>query len=231
MYVARLLASAALVAALPSCGGGDYGEGWDTEVCEGEALELVDRAIAEAIVVEPYVDSHLSYRFEGEYPEYSVILEQLLGARSGDRIRCGRPLEEAPHKSGAFATSDGGIVLNTDEETWNNSLESWQAGQEYGTLSASEVEAAIAGMEYDEFEQLTAIAWDYLVGPAGVTEMLVHEAVHLATPDCCHHEAGVPRDCDFVDAVGQLAAHGVYWERWVDEGQWLHEVYWKTRSE
>ena len=231
MHVADLPVCLVLASVLTACVDGGH-EDWEIEACDGEDLELVDHTIAEAALVEPYVEAALAARFGGEFVRYSEILDQLVAVRSKDGIYCGRPPgDPSDDARGFLRLANQEIVINVDSPYWLTTLEDWEEGQAYGTLSATEVEAAIRPMDEAEHRQLRLQAWAYLTGPAHAVELLVHEAAHVATPDCCHHELGVLHDCDFVDSVGKLAAHGVYWERWHSEGLWLDQLYWSTHNE
>lgn len=230
MYVRYPLGCVALGLILCSCAG-SY-PNWEAEACTDESLALVDHAIAEAILVEPYVAAALAFRFEEGHPSYGDIVARLVEVRSGDRVLCAHPPEEMDGDNPAKAVAiDRSILINEGSSYWMKTLGDWAEGQEYGEFTTAELEATVPELEGSDYARLMEQASAYLVGPAGAVELLVHEAAHFEAADCCHHESGDSHDCDFVDSVGKLAAHGVYWERWVDEGQWLDQLYWGTPTD
>lgn len=209
-----------LLLALSGCTPSD----WDVEVCSGADLELIDRAIEEAYVIEPYMDEMLSRRFDSSYPSYGEIIETLIAYRSREDIYCGSPGPSVGYASGE--NHGATIALNTDHFAWIEALEDWEYGRQYGALDAAGVERLVAEGAY------SSITWQaraYLTAPAFPLRVLSHEATHGTISDCCHHSRKTTMaergGCDFVDQVGWLAPYGLLWERWNPEKLWLDELY------
>jgi len=207
---------------------------WQGEPLYAEGEDLVDRAIAEATLVEEYLDDALARRYAGDVPSSAALVDRLTRMRSGDRILRVVPIDGAfPEWIGSYALHDDTILLNPNSESLSWAREGWLSGQEYGALSAEEVEALVGTMDDDEYSTLRVQAYGYLLGPATAVNVLMHEAAHAELGyDCCVHDEANDEemDCDLVFSIGWLAAQGVYWERWVPESQWLDQVYWRSRQ-
>ncbi len=229
----RFLAGCIASLALVSCGSPTSGNHWERTVCSESDQALIERGVEEAIPIVPYVDAALANRFTGDVPTYEKIVDRLIEVYSQGEVHCGAPLDEEEFSfSGLVYNEHRSILVNVDGQWWDRAREDWAASQEYGSLSAEEVESRIGGMDEDEYWTFRDTAETYLLGPAIATSVLTHESAHLVAPYCCSHGSDdSDRDCDFVDSVGTLAAHGVYWERWHQEGQWLDQLYWNSRAE
>ncbi len=223
----------ALAVLLVSCGAPTSGRYWEGTDCSEWDESLIERGVAEATLVEAYVDEALAYRFVGDVPAYATIVDRLVEVYSASEIHCGIPSAEAERDFGGLVFNEGrSILVNVESITWQRALADWQAGQAYGALSAVEVASLVETLDDDGYWELTEGARSYLLGPALAASILIHEAAHLEVRYCCHHPHGdTERDCDFVDTIGGLAAHGVYFERWHLEGQWLGQLYYAARSE
>ncbi len=202
--------------------------GWDAEVCAGDDLELIDRAIGESYAIESYMDDLLAHRFDDSYPSYGQIIEQLVDYRSREAIHCGAYSNE--EQRSPSAENQGEIlVIATNNIYWTDALADWEAGQEYGRLGTQGVEEAVAVLSEYEYYDLTDQARAYLTAPAIPLRFLSHEAAHASIRDCCHHTRDTSMaqrgGCDFVDTVGWLAMRGLLWERWIPEKQWLDQLF------
>lgn len=228
----RLLWCGLLALSGLACGDETIDRDWEFQDCSEADEALIDHAIAEAVAVEPYVDEALSNRYGGDAPGYGEIVERLIEVRSEGKVLCavareGVELDWGGHAAGKY----GEIRINVGGWAWVDAREEWTEGQAYGQLSVEEVEAQVGEMDRAAFHDLRRQAQDYLVGPSWATSLLTHEAAHLVTR-MGHGEGGTEsRDCDFVDSVGKLAEHGIYWHRWHDESQWLDQLYWTTHPE
>jgi len=209
----RLLFCSVILTALPSCSSGSIKDDVEVQDCSEADLELMERAISDAMLIESYMDETLAHRFTGDLPSYGSIVDRLVEVYSQGEIHCGVSGDEMDYCWTGFVFDRRSIMVNVESETWADARDAWESGQEYGRLSADEVGSRVSQMDDVEYAAFKDVAWAYLHGPYGAVSILTHESAHLVTPHCCSHPHGESgsRERDFVDAVGIFARHGLYW--------------------
>lgn len=206
--------------------------------CTEEELELIDRAIGEAVRVESYVNESLEDDYADVETTYADIIDRLIRVRSRDAIRCGDAVddpvgaysEDGKYRSYADPFADT-ITMSTVRLDWVTSMVEWENGRAYGEIDIEEIPGLVAGMDGSEFDEFRDQAEDYLTAPAVPAYVLVHEAAHIEM-DVAHDQEEMYDNSyrEFITDIGIYAAYGIVWERWVPESEWLDHLYGSTHE-
>lgn len=207
---------------------------WEERECTEDEQDFLAAAVELVAAVEGSVPAILEQRLGEETVPFSEIVDELVSAHEGGRIRCATfDQDSVEWETGAAAHQATRIIaVNVESHAWTEGLARWSAARHYAAYSYQEVEERIASGTYEVLVDMKTDARGTLYEPTIIAGCLAHEAAHLATGlghtgDAVdvHTDAALT---DFIVEVGLATRRAIYWDVWLPESNHLTELFVQT---